>query len=363
MTSRLQRVLGAPDIRPETYRFIVVMSYVGWSGLVSQSLFALVFATLRIPVLAGFALVSCALYAGIALVAQRARLGGLLILAGLVTLAHAGLSVSILGWDSGFHYYVPLLVPLVFFNPTWHRSVKWLVVALICALYLGLHTRAHVVEPSVVLDVATLTALHHVNVMLTFVILSFLGYYYSRAAEFTEREMEAANVTLRRLATTDPLTRLLNRRSMEDRLYAEMARFTRNGRPFALVMADIDDFKPINDRYGHECGDHVLVELATLIHSSLRRQDEAARWGGEEFLLLLPETTLKAAAIVAERLRRMVANSTFTYDAQEISITLTFGVSVCGASLDVNECVAEADHAMYSGKRGGKNCVVLAGAS
>lgn len=173
-----------------------------------------------------------------------------------------------------------------------------------------------------------------------------------------EEQLLAINKKLERSARTDPLTGLGNRREMEERLDAEIGRALRTGSPFSIIMADIDNFKTFNDTYGHDCGDYILVKLAQLFKQSLRRQDSISRWGGEEFLILLPDTRKEGALVVAEKLRNRVGETPFLFAGKEHNVTLTFGVSTFDeTSHTVYEYIKRADQALLVGKASGKNCV------
>ncbi|MGE5340742.1 MAG: diguanylate cyclase [Candidatus Omnitrophota bacterium] len=163
-------------------------------------------------------------------------------------------------------------------------------------------------------------------------------------------------------ARTDPLTQLSNRRDMLEKIESERIRFERSGKTFALVMGDIDDFKGVNDKYGHGCGDFILIETAEIMRSLLRKQDIASRWGGEEFLLLLPETNAEGGRILAEKIRDAIANHGYKYNDLMFSITLTFGVADFGPdhNLGIYDCIKRADSMLYEGKNTGKNCVRVA---
>lgn len=173
-------------------------------------------------------------------------------------------------------------------------------------------------------------------------------------------ELAKAYKRVEELSRTDELTGLANRRAMLERLTGEQARSARNGRGFGLILGDIDDFKAWNDRCGHECGDAVLVELSERIRKALRGQDLAARWGGEEFLILLPDTDLNGANRVAEKLRGLVCGTPFMWKGSRIDLTMTFGICEGGLVL-IDEALRVADTAMYRGKRMGRNRVETAG--
>ena len=159
-----------------------------------------------------------------------------------------------------------------------------------------------------------------------------------RAREQLERanqDLRAANQQLlayqeqlERTARTDPLTQLANRREMLERIAEEQSRAARSAEPFVLAIGDIDDFKRINDTFGHLCGDAVLVVIAKLMRAAIRKQDQVARWGGEEFLLLFSATDGEGARRILERLRETLATAPHHYRAQRLAVTMTFGGSV-----------------------------------
>jgi diguanylate cyclase (GGDEF)-like protein len=161
-----------------------------------------------------------------------------------------------------------------------------------------------------------------------------------------------------RQALVDGLTGLANRRQCEEALAAELARVERFGGPLAVVVADLDWFKDVNDRYGHPAGDTVLREFARLLVETLRDVDLAGRWGGEEFLMILPGTDLAGGAQVAERIRVALAGRiVLSVDGTPIPVTASFGVAASPQARTASELFAAADAAMYEAKRAGKNQV------
>ncbi len=167
---------------------------------------------------------------------------------------------------------------------------------------------------------------------------------------------------LQRLATYDSLTGLMNRRVIYEHAEAEVARVTRDGVPVSLVLLDIDHFKHINDTYGHPVGDQVLQIIAATIAQSIRPYDRAGRWGGEEFLLVLPNTSRDEAEKVAERIRANVAALRLTV---EVQADLEFQVSLGVVSIDsgsphaVDVLISHADKALYQAKKQGRNRVCI----
>jgi diguanylate cyclase len=168
-------------------------------------------------------------------------------------------------------------------------------------------------------------------------------------------------IALKALATTDFLTGASNRREFVKRAELEMLRSVRYQSPLSILMLDIDHFKAINDSQGHSGGDAVLISLAKLIHGMLRGSDMLARIGGEEFAILLPDTALEGAAILAERVRLAVQEQQVPYQEAGISYTVSIGVAQRRQQDEQFEKVlANADAALYQAKNGGRNCVVRA---
>lgn len=162
-------------------------------------------------------------------------------------------------------------------------------------------------------------------------------------------------------ASTDALTRLPNRGSFEGRLAAAANRFARYARPFGLIVLDVDHFKRFNDTWGHEAGDRVLCHVGEMIRGTVREVDLAARLGGEEFVVLLPETGLRESVDAAERIRRRIESSPLVWGGQPLSVTASFGVAACPDSLaDPGGLLAVADAALYRAKAGGRNRVQAA---
>ncbi|MDA8425585.1 MAG: diguanylate cyclase [Treponema sp.] len=186
---------------------------------------------------------------------------------------------------------------------------------------------------------------------------------YARQVAAMNDQLVAAMGRLEELATTDPLTQLPNRRYSLDRIDCEVDRSRRSGKSFCLGILDIDFFKKVNDRFGHASGDLVLSAFAGLLRSSLRAQDLAGRWGGEEFALVLPETDLAGAAVLAERLlaevRRLRVALPSAGRIDEIGTTATIGLAEFDPrGDDIEALMKRADEALYKGKRGGRDRVV-----
>jgi len=158
---------------------------------------------------------------------------------------------------------------------------------------------------------------------------------------------------------TDPLTGLPNRRDLNEKLAYEQARFERTSRPFSVLILDLDKFKNINDTYGHDAGDFILVRVGEMLRTTCRRMDHVCRWGGEEFFFLLPETNLRNGIKFAEKLRETLEEQSFDYKGQKIRVTGSIGLSSYNAdTVDLEDCLKRADDCMYEAKNSGRNKVV-----
>jgi diguanylate cyclase (GGDEF)-like protein len=162
-----------------------------------------------------------------------------------------------------------------------------------------------------------------------------------------------------RQALLDGLTGLANRRSVEETLRSEVARARRFDDKLCVVMADLDDFKRVNDTWGHPVGDDGLLMFAHTLRATVREMDVAGRWGGEEFVLVLPGTDAAGGARLAERARTALESRTLDVEGEPVRLTASFGVAELSPTADVADLIAAADSALYEAKRTGKNRVMV----
>ncbi|MBA1145703.1 GGDEF domain-containing protein [Ectothiorhodospiraceae bacterium WFHF3C12] len=198
-------------------------------------------------------------------------------------------------------------------------------------------------------------------------LIAFIGNQVAalrRVVKARNRELESAVAELRELATLDPLTRLPNRRSIMDHLLQEESRAERRTpeqNSLCLCLVDVDHFKRINDTYGHQVGDRALQQVADALVNVLRKGDFVGRYGGEEFLLILPESTREGARIAADRVRRHIEQSGMSALESAEHLTVSIGVAVHSPGDSVEKTLGRADAALYEAKGKGRNQVVLAG--
>jgi len=173
------------------------------------------------------------------------------------------------------------------------------------------------------------------------------------------RELEETQGQLRLLAMTDPLTEISNRRHFMSQISEEIERTKRFGDPFSLMMIDIDNLKEVNDTYGHEAGDEVLRTFAKYCQTRLRSIDRLARFGGDEFIVLLVQTGWKKAKEVAERLVSEIQGLEMQIEKESIHITVSIGLTTIIEGSTIEGLIKRADKALYEAKNGGRNQVAI----
>jgi len=180
-----------------------------------------------------------------------------------------------------------------------------------------------------------------------------------RKKRYAERLRDNVQMSIE-AAITDALTGLHNRRYMETHVGTLVEQAASRGKPLTVLVLDIDYFKAINDTHGHDAGDDILREFALRIRKSIRGIDLACRYGGEEFVVVMPETDLAVATLVAERLRRRIAGEPFPIQqgARSVEVTISIGIAALGGSDNAASVLRRADQALYRAKRDGRNRVV-----
>ena len=312
--------------------------------------FLVLFLALDSPVLAWLNVASIAMYAtAYWLLTKRVNVPALLLI-WIEVLGHAAIGSLLVGWDSGFHYYLLMFIPAIVVGSRVRQMVLMLV--LLLTAYLGLHSATLAYGTLAPLSGAGLGIVHAFNVTIVFSMASYTARFYYNTVRRAERKLVE-------LAATDPLTGLSNRRNLLMLAQHEIARSRRSGEPIALIIVDIDNFKQINDQYGHEAGDQVIAHVAAQLSQYCREQDVAARWGGEEFLILLPATDVDEAMIVAERIRQSATSFAAERGSGRRGYTLSLGVTTLSADEPLNDAIARADRALYQSKTQGRDRVTL----
>lgn len=296
-------------------------------------------------------LISIAMYVGAYQLVTMRRNTAAVTLIWLEVMLHAALGSLLIGWDSGFHYYLLLFIPTIVVANTRGYAVP--LVLTLLAYYLGLRAVCDWLGPLTPLSPISLKWVNALHVALVFGMLSALAAFYRRTVLTAEGR-------LRKQATLDPLTGLNNRRHFETLATHVLARSQRDGTPVTLLLCDVDHFKRVNDERGHAVGDEVLMAIARMLGQNLRDGDVVARWGGEEFVALMPASPLDKACATAERIRAAVQATPLEVDATPLALTLSFGVAQVHGVQDLHAAIARADKALYDAKNAGRNRVSAA---
>jgi len=252
--------------------------------------------------------------------------------------------------DRGYGFAVAGVVAMILTGPYTALDVRDLLATNIAAL----------IALAVVMVMMSLDGFAMVGTAVFTVLAMAVSMLLGRVLEASRRRAFALEIELQREARTDPLTALDNRRAMQERGPFELKRASRAGVPVALILCDIDHFKAINDRHGHESGDAVLRSVAGTLRIALRETDLLSRWGGEEFLALLVDTDLRRAAEIAERMRASVEAMSLvgTADRATISVGIAIRQEVGEVTTAWEALVKEADEHLYRAKSAGRNRVV-----
>ena len=358
LIGKISRRLDKTYISPENRYFFIIINYSAIVALFIHALLSFAFILLRLKILVLFNIGG--LFADLSCYIMN-RKGHRNIAYGLMlagNIVHTAAAVVFLGRQSGFDVYIINFAILTYLSPGGGWLLKGITVFGLFAVYLGLNFYGEVFPPLVHIDPAFLRTFFYGNSATMFLSTALLVHYYRLMVQRAEKQLCQANRQLDLLASTDPLTKLLNRRGMTRIIENETGHSGETIRQFTILFADIDDFKGINDRYGYECGDAVLIALADFLQKSLREEDRVARWGGEEFLIILPGTDAEKGWAIAKRLQSRIAEHIFHYKDWSFSITVTFGITVCDGTEDIMGCIKDADMAMRLGKAQGKNRVV-----
>jgi diguanylate cyclase (GGDEF)-like protein len=272
-------------------------------------------------------------------------------LAVAAAITYVALLATWVGEEAGFHFLLLILVPVIMVSGRISIFTKWFMVMALAVYILSLdHSFQMLWRQAGSPALLHQRAMHAVNIMAVLILLGFGTSHYFLVVVRMQGQ-------LMKLASTDPLTGLNNRRRLMEVAELELAQSRRYQFPMSLIVCDMDHFKTVNDRLGHDGGDAVLRHASHVIGLMARETDTACRWGGEEFLVLLPNTDLAGAIRVAERVRKFMAETPITIGNQTVNITVTLGVASLGVGETLDLVIARADAALYAGKLAGRNCV------
>lgn len=265
-------------------------------------------------------------------------------------------NVYMFGWGIGVQTYIFVLIVFCFFARYRHETAKCLYVLALLALRMHLYFHCQNYSPDLSVTAEINTAFQTLNSVAIFWSLSLLCYYFSTDTQALEGKLIEYNEQLKRQASIDPLTGLNNRRSTMEYL-EDLLKNAQN--QISICLCDIDFFKKVNDTYGHNVGDVVLKKIAETFRVGLPAECFVSRWGGEEFLLIFPQSNGDEANIALESLRRRIKSIVFDGGSAEFSISLTFGLVEYDFHSDITTLLREADDKLYLGKESGRDRIVF----
>ncbi len=335
--------------------FARMLPWICGVGGLTHALFLGLFLWVGVLPLALLNVASVLVYLAGFVLARRGRSELVTFMAGAEIVAHAVVVTVVIGWASGFATYILLTLPVLVVSSVRSRIVKGVGVLLLAALYLGLDWWAYGGRAALVsVSPVVVLSLHYFNAIGVMAILTFLAALYSHVIDETQG-------ALREVASSDSLTGLRYRRAMEDLIHYAERRIQRAPGSLSFIMCDLDRFKSINDAFGHATGDTVLQVVAKTLAGCLRSANALARWGGEEFLIMLADTDQAGALSVAERIRLKVAQQTVnSAGGASVQVTMSVGVATVRAQETAERAIARADAALYRAKGEGGNRVILA---
>lgn len=269
------------------------------------------------------------------------------------------------GWDWGFMIYLIALTPVSFYlaysSPQFGHGIKkpFFFVSLSMVVFVItriLSTRITPLYTERIFD-QHMTLMYSVNAIISFFALLLFSILFTIEIRQNEIRLEEQYSLLESVSSKDPLTGLFNRRSMDKYLITALEQSKGDGLVFSVILGDIDDFKRVNDTYGHNIGDQVLIQVAKTISENASEGCRVCRWGGEEILIFIPENETVTYE-VAEKIRQSIEQIRVPFSADYVSVTMTFGIAEYSPGLPFNKLVSIADNRLYYGKRHGKNQVV-----
>lgn len=263
-------------------------------------------------------------------------------------IVHAYIACFYMGVQSGFHYYIFGLAAFPFIGVKSTLITNIFRILLFVAFFVLLEISLSDKQPQVIFSDEFLKTLRFINISFFLLITGSVTLAYTQATSEYQQ-------MLAELASIDKLTGLDNRRSLINKAEKEIKDSQSSGEPLAMFVIDIDHFKQVNDQHGHLCGDYILSNTAKVMQSTLRKQDVVGRWGGEEFLVLLPNADSATLNDLAERLRSAIEKSVFTYEGKRISISVTIGAATLINEDSFDSFASRADRALYVGKESGRN--------
>lgn len=274
--------------------------------------------------------------------------------------------VHMFGWNIGVQHFIMVLLILYFFSSYRQYTGKILYAVFLCVLRIMLFYIYHYKEPLIAISTWKENTLQIINTITIFLCISIIAFIFSRDSQELESKLVDYNTQLEKQANTDMLTGLYNRRKALEYMESLVEKRKSPGyigghkdySGFSICICDIDFFKKVNDNFGHDAGDEVLKGISSIFAEEMNEKTFAARWGGEEFLLLFPGCNGDNAYMELEKIRRKIKDMRIKKDDTEIKVTMTFGLTEYDYNSDLDIAIKEADKKLYLGKEQGRDRII-----
>ena len=282
-----------------------------------------------------------------------------LLLEEIEIMVHSLAGTYYIGWDAGFALFFIGNASIPFFGNFRKHLTPFVIAGLNMIAFIAARINLYNwAAPYHLNKTYLMNGLYIYNALASFFIVIFISSYSIFMREMMADNMKKKNEHLQRLATIDPLTQLFNRRAMMEYIKLIEKNSRKSNESYSLCISDIDDFKKINDTYGHDAGDEVLKTVSSIFVSIVPTEGYVCRWGGEEILFALPTGGGYAAVIAAEKIRKEIEAHRFDIDGRQFTVTMTFGVCKVKPDENYDSGISRADKFLYEGKHAGKNRVI-----
>ena len=322
--------------------------------LVAHSCYLLLFALAGAKIMVIFNIFSVAFYAVLIPMTKKVKDKNILVYATITEIIlHAVAATMCVGLLSNFAMFLLMLIPLAFLMPNTYKQAPFVVLFLNVPLYGilnfyysdGAHALYNIGGTSYQM------IFYIINIIVGSFVLIYISIIFTIMNSYNECKLRMQTKQLKDMASTDPLTKLNNRRAMN----LKLAEVSISSQKYVIGIGDIDNFKKVNDTYGHDMGDEVLKDVAKTIEETLPDNAAAGRWGGEEFLFVIPDIGIDAGKDIADKILKNISDMVFEHEGKTFSVTMTMGICEGVKDTSIDNMITKADARLYKGKNSGKN--------
>jgi diguanylate cyclase (GGDEF)-like protein len=322
--------------------------------LIAHVCYLMLFAMAGAKIMVIFNIFSVAFYAVLIPLTWKTKDKNLLVYATIAEIiAHAVVATMCVGLLSNFAMFLLMLIPLAFLMPNTYKQAPFAVLFLNVPLYGILNyyysNAAHVLYD--IVGTSYQTIFYIINIIVGSFVLIYISIIFTIMNSYNECKLRMQTKQLKDMATTDPLTKLNNRRAMN----LKLAEVSISSEKYVIGIGDIDNFKHVNDTYGHDMGDEVLKDVAKTIEETLPDNGTAGRWGGEEFIFVIPDRDITEGKVIADKILKNISDMVFEHEGKTFSVTMTIGICEGVKDTSIDNMITRADARLYKGKNSGKN--------